>query len=155
MSMADRVVLLNKGHIEQNDSPDQLYGAPSSEFSARFIGTPPMNLLALNGETRKIFGSGAQALVGAPGDAVKLGVRPEHIFIDPNGSVSAVVDTVEYFGADSIVVCQVGEDAGVAVRVAGHLRAEPGQALMLRWQPQQQHFFGASGKALPRPPFTS
>ena len=145
MSMADRVVLLNAGHIDQNDSPDQLYSTPSTEFSARFIGTPPMNLLTLDAATRQLIVGN-----GAPPDAVKLGIRPEHITLDPAGSVPATVETVEYFGADSIVVCRIASHAGVAVRVAGHLRAQPGEKIQLHWSPTQQHFFDVTGKALNR-----
>src|SRR5690606_23818629 len=52
MSMADRVVLMNGGRIEQHDTPDALYGQPRTEFAARFVGTPPMNLLAIDGNLR-------------------------------------------------------------------------------------------------------
>ncbi|MGP1613705.1 MAG: ABC transporter ATP-binding protein [Pollutimonas bauzanensis] len=155
MSMADRVVLLNGGRIEQNDTPDRLYARPATEFSARFIGTPPMNLLALDARTRRISGRDGNALAGVADGAVKLGLRPEHIVIDGGGGIAATVESVEYFGADSIVVCKVGHNAGVAVRAAGHLRAHPGADIRLRWNPLQQHFFDASGKALPRAPSIS
>ncbi|NYT61554.1 ABC transporter ATP-binding protein [Alcaligenaceae bacterium] len=154
MSMADRVVLLNGGHIEQNDSPDQLYAAPSTEFSARFIGTPPMNLLTLDVQTRQISGCGGNTLSGVADSAVKLGLRPEHIVIgNGNDGVTANVENVEYFGADSIVICKVGNNSGIAVRAAGHLRANPGESIKLHWSPQQQHFFDATGKALAPTPF--
>jgi sn-glycerol 3-phosphate transport system ATP-binding protein len=150
MSMADRVVLLNGGHVEQNDTPDRLYGTPSSEFSARFIGTPPMNLLTLDAATRRALGTGENILQYAPEPAAKLGLRPEHIAIDPTGSIKATVETVEYFGADSIVVCTLGSNPGIAVRASGHLRANAGEKITLRWSPTQQHFFDVSGKALNR-----
>jgi sn-glycerol 3-phosphate transport system ATP-binding protein len=152
MSMADRVILLNKGRIEQNAAPDQLYGLPSSEFSARFIGTPPMNLLVLDDSTRRKL-SGSERVVGMiPGTAQKLGIRPEHIAIDADRGIPATVESVEYFGADSIVICKLGGNTGVAVRAAGHLRAEPGSSISLNWDPAQQHFFDASGTALNRQP---
>lgn len=155
MSMADKVVLLNSGAIEQNDTPDQLYGAPSSEFSARFIGTPPMNLLQLDPQTRQPAGCQAEALGLAPEGAVKLGVRPEHIAIDDGNGIAATVENIEYFGADSIIVCKVGDNSGITARVAGHLRAAPGEKLKFLWNPKQQHFFDATGKALTRLPSTS
>ncbi|MEO6748311.1 MAG: ABC transporter ATP-binding protein, partial [Casimicrobiaceae bacterium] len=81
MSMADRVVLLNRGRIEQNATPADLYDAPANVFVARFIGTPPMNLLAL------AAGAGGAVIRGTDGPPVlpaqcasgTLGVRPEHI----------------------------------------------------------------------------
>ena len=92
MSMADQVVLLRGGQIEQHDTPDGLYARPASEFAARFIGTPPMNLIglaALQGATM-IAGAQGPAVTGAPAGAVKLGVRPEHIRIDGEGREATV-----------------------------------------------------------------
>jgi sn-glycerol 3-phosphate transport system ATP-binding protein len=151
MSMADRVVLLNGGRIEQNDPPDRLYGAPGTEFSARFIGTPPMNVLALDPRTRQLGRDAGGALSEVPVKAAKLGIRPEHIQITTGNGLPAVVEAVEYFGADSIVACTLGANPGVAVRVAGHLRATPGEPITLRWNAAHQHFFDASGVALSRP----
>jgi len=149
MSMADQVVLLRGGQIEQHDTPDALYARPASEFAARFIGTPPMNLIglaSLQGAT-VIAGTQGPVIANAPAGAVKLGVRPEHIRIDGDG-IPATVESVEYFGADSIVVCRVGDTSGVAVRVGGHLRARAGEALRLSWQDAQQHFFAADSAVI-------
>ena len=149
MSMADQVVLLRGGRIEQLDTPDGLYARPASEFAARFIGTPPMNLISLAPKDSAMAVAGAPGAVidGAPAQASKLGVRPEHIRIDGSG-IAATVESVEYFGADSIVVCRVGDSAGVAVRVGGHLRAQPGENLRLAWPAGQQHFFAADSAVI-------
>ncbi len=149
MSMADQVVLLRGGQIEQHDTPDGLYARPASEFAARFIGTPPMNLIGLSTQqgVTLIAGLHGPAIAGAPAGAVKLGVRPEHIRIDGDG-IAATVESVEYFGADSIVVCRVGDTSGVAVRVGGHLRARAGEALRLSWPTEQQHFFAADSAVI-------
>jgi sn-glycerol 3-phosphate transport system ATP-binding protein len=149
MSMADQVVLLRGGKIEQHDTPDGLYARPATEFAARFIGTPPMNLIGLSSAQGAtiIAGTQSRAIAGAPAGAVKLGVRPEHIRIDANG-VPATVESVEYFGADSIVVCRVGDTSGVAVRVGGHLPAGTGETLGLSWQDGQQHFFAADSAVI-------
>ncbi|MYN12467.1 ATP-binding cassette domain-containing protein [Pusillimonas sp. TS35] len=154
MSMADRVVLLNAGRIEQNDTPDLLYSQPRSTFAARFIGTPPMNLLTLDNAT-------CQALQGwLPADAPitpagRLGIRPEHIeLVAPPAAagacLDATVETVEYFGADSIVVCRIGGNRGVAVRAAGHVRAQADEHICLRWRHEYLHFFDDAGQVLPR-----
>jgi sn-glycerol 3-phosphate transport system ATP-binding protein len=176
MSMADRVVLLNAGRIEQNDTPGDLYGYPKTTFAARFIGTPPMNLLALDADTRALLQAhGRQAV---PAAAEWLGVRPEHISLragavpenramaaastarretaleSQGGGVietAAQIESLEYFGADSIVICRVGDNRGVAVRASGHLRSQPGEHTTLSWHPHQQHFFDASGKAIGQP----
>ncbi|TRM54619.1 ABC transporter ATP-binding protein [Achromobacter sp. LC458] len=149
MSMAAQVVLLRGGQIEQHDTPDGLYARPATEFAARFIGTPPMNLIGLaaaNGAA-VIAGTQGPVIANAPAGAVKLGVRPEHIRIDSTG-IPVIVESVEYFGADSIVVCRVGDTSGVAVRVGGHLRARAGEALNLSWQDGQQHFFAADSAVI-------
>lgn len=149
MSMADQVVLLRGGQIEQHDTPDGLYARPASEFAARFIGTPPMNLinLAPQAGATVIAGTQGPAIANAPAGAVKLGVRPEHIRIDGDG-IAATVESVEYFGADSIVVCRIGDTSGVAVRVGGHLRASAGESLRLSWPDGQQHFFAADSAVI-------
>ena len=149
MSMADQVVLLRGGQIEQHDTPDGLYARPASEFAARFIGTPPMNLINLTQQAGATVIAGTQgpAIANAPAGAVKLGVRPEHIRIDGDG-IAATVESVEYFGADSIVVCRTGDTSGVAVRVGGHLRASAGESLRLSWPQGQQHFFAADSAVI-------
>lgn len=149
MSMADQVVLLRGGQIEQHDTPDGLYARPASEFAARFIGTPPMNLINLSTQSGATVIAGTQgpAIAGAPAGAAKLGVRPEHIRIDGDG-IPATVESVEYFGADSIVVCRIGDTSGVAVRVGGHLRASAGESLRLSWPDGQQHFFAADSAVI-------
>jgi len=152
MSMADQVVLLRNGRIEQLDTPDGLYARPATEFAARFIGTPPMNLIALDGqgEARVIAGTQGPPVARPPAGAVRLGVRPEHIRIDPDG-LPATIESVEYFGADSIVVCRIGASGGIAVRAAGHVRAQAGDALGLSWRPEHQHFFAADTAVIPTP----
>jgi sn-glycerol 3-phosphate transport system ATP-binding protein len=155
MSMADHVVLLNRGQVEQHDTPDRLYARPETEFAAGFIGTPPMNLLDLDGSGGRLAGRAAPLAAAGGAGARKLGIRPEHISIDAAGGVDATVQGVEYFGADTIVVCGVGANSGVTIRTPGHLRAQPGQAVKLSWQPQQQHFFDASGHIIERGPLLS
>jgi len=150
MSMADRVVLLRNGEIEQHDTPDALYARPATTFSARFIGTPPMNILDLDGAggTVRIAGTSGPALSNAPAHAVQLGVRPEHVSVTPQGPVAATIQNVEYFGADSILVCKIGSNSGFAVRVPGHLHAQPGHTIGLAWHADQQHFFDADARRI-------
>src|SRR5436309_11526927 len=110
MSMADRVVLLSAGKVEQNGTPVELYEAPANVFVARFIGTPPMNLLRLTA------GAGGAVIAGTDGPVFfaaehansMLGVRPEHIEIGFERGVRAAVESVEYLGGDSLIVCRVG-----------------------------------------------
>ena len=142
--MADQVVLLNKGRIEQDASPRAVYARPASTFAARFIGTPAMNLLRLDGG--RIAGSSV-AMDGAPGwpgaTAAQLGVRPEAIrlALDPARSAAeaavgstaregdggqrrmpATVHSFEYLGADLLLRCQVGSET-LTVRADGRHQA--------------------------------
>lgn len=149
MSMADQVVLMNGGRIEQHDTPDRLYGRPATEFAARFIGTPPMNLLDLDPATGRISGYGGNTCMTAPAGASRLGLRPEHIELtDEDTGLPGKVESIEYFGADSIVLCRFGSNSGVAVRSNGHYRACPGTPVNAVWRPAHQRFFDASGAAL-------
>ncbi|ARP88929.1 ABC transporter ATP-binding protein [Bordetella genomosp. 9] len=149
MSMADQVVLLRNGEVEQCDTPDGLYARPATEFAARFVGTPPMNLLTLDKVEGALVvaGTGQPPIADAPAAAVRLGVRPEHIRLGEHGH-AATVQGVEYFGADSIVTCNVGANTGIAVRVTGHAAVTPGHRVCLDWLPANEHFFDARGKAL-------
>jgi sn-glycerol 3-phosphate transport system ATP-binding protein len=146
MSMADRVVLMRNGRIEQNGTPVQLYETPANTFAARFIGTPPMNLLRLDA------GAGGAVIAGTDGPALLdarftqglLGVRPEHVELVFERGVRGGVDNVEYLGGDSLVSCRVGGQP-LAARVAGSVALARGDAVWLRWAPGAQHYFDANG----------
>jgi sn-glycerol 3-phosphate transport system ATP-binding protein len=120
MTMADRVVLMRDGHVEQNGSPEELYSRPATAFTARFIGTPPMNLIGGNGAT--------------------IGIRPEHIRIVAQDGRPARVVSVEHLGADSIVACEM-DGQPIAVRQDGFSRSAPGDAVRLAWSTADEHLF--------------
>ncbi|WP_050466154.1 ABC transporter ATP-binding protein [Herbaspirillum chlorophenolicum] len=142
MSMADQVILLRDGKIEQNAPPAELYAQPATVFAARFIGTPPMNILPLvqSAGGLVIEGSDGPAVTtGSGGEQWQLGLRPEHITLNEAG-VAAVVETVEYFGADTIIGAKVG-DAALLVRVPGQLSLRAGDRVRLNWDAKDQYFF--------------
>jgi len=141
MSMADQVVLLSGGRVEQAGSPRALYARPATTFAARFIGTPPMNLVALEGG--RIAGS--QVDTGLPGAAM-LGVRPEAIALDVGG-IPAVVRSVEYLGADQVLRCEVGSQT-LLVRADGRHDTPAGTQVGLRWAADDAHGFDADGHRL-------
>jgi sn-glycerol 3-phosphate transport system ATP-binding protein len=120
MTMADRIVLMRDGRIEQNGTPEELYNRPATAFTARFIGTPPMNIIAR-------------------GD-VLLGVRPEHIRVVSQDGHGARVKTVEHLGADSIILCDI-DDQPVSVRQDGFSHAQPGDEIRLAWDAGCEHQF--------------
>ena len=139
MSMADQVVLLNNGHIEQSATPRTLYAQPATTFAARFIGTPSMNLLRLEGG--RIAGSDVSvAHAGA-----WLGVRPEAVTLD--GQVAAQVQSLEYLGADLVLRCAVGSET-LAVRAQGQTRVKPKDTVFLQWRESAAHYFDAQGNRI-------
>jgi sn-glycerol 3-phosphate transport system ATP-binding protein len=127
MTMADQVILLREGRVEQDAPPEALYARPATAFAARFIGTPPMNVLALDDRRRL------------------LGVRPEDIRVlgakEP-GAVEALVRSIEYLGADSILMCAIGRQA-LAVRAPGRVALAPGAPVSLAWARGAAHVFDA------------
>jgi sn-glycerol 3-phosphate transport system ATP-binding protein len=142
MSMADQVILLRDGRIEQDAPPAELYAQPASEFVARFIGTPPMNILPLSATPAGLVieGSSGPAVLPPQGGAdCQLGVRPEHIRLVDRG-VPALVENIEYFGADTIVGARIG-NAPLLVRVPGQLALRVGDAVQLQWDASNQYFF--------------
>jgi len=127
MTMADQVILLREGRVEQDAPPEALYARPATAFAARFIGTPPMNVLVLDDRRRL------------------LGVRPEDIRVvgtkEP-GAVEALVRSIEYLGADSILLCAIGRQA-LAVRAPGRVALAPGAPVSLAWARDAAHLFDA------------
>jgi sn-glycerol 3-phosphate transport system ATP-binding protein len=146
MSMADRVLLLSSGRVEQNGTPVDLYETPANVFVARFIGTPPMNVLPLvsTGDGSAIAGTDGPALLPAACAGGSLGIRPEHISLAFERGVRAGIENVEYLGGDSLLTCRVGGHA-MAVRVPGSVALRAGEATWLTWAPGAQHLFDAAG----------
>jgi sn-glycerol 3-phosphate transport system ATP-binding protein len=147
MSMADQVILLRDGRVEQDAAPDRLYARPATAFTARFIGTPPMNILTLADGSggAVIAGADGPPLLAGRGTGLLLGIRPEDIRLDARASAEAVgasVKNVEYLGADSIVTCEVGSQT-LAVRVPGRVSLTPGAPVRLSWSPGATHVFDA------------
>jgi sn-glycerol 3-phosphate transport system ATP-binding protein len=148
MSMADQVILMRGGRIEQDAPPAELYARPASIFAARFVGTPPMNILELadGASGAVIAGTAGPAVLAAAGQGLALGLRPEAVALAPGGGVPATVESVEYLGADSIIACRVGSQA-LALRVAGRTSAAAGEAVSLAWAQAATHIFAlADGK---------
>lgn len=139
MSMADQVVLLHRGHVEQVATPRSLYAAPATTFAARFIGTPAMNLLRV--ADGRIAGS--EVPVGRTADW--LGVRPEQVML--GGRVPARVRGVEYLGADLILHCGVGSES-LTVRTGGQADLATGSEVRLDWPDAALHYFDAEGRRI-------
>ncbi|MCP5265303.1 MAG: ABC transporter ATP-binding protein [Burkholderiaceae bacterium] len=156
MSMADRIVLLRDGRIEQAGTPHTLYERPGSTFVARFIGMPPMNVIALDADS-EAGGSVRSLLADArvPQSAAAIGVRPEHMVVG-DGGLPATVRSADYLGGETVLRARVGTQE-IFVKVPGRAAARAGQTLHLGWRPDDAWPFDADGNALsdataPEPP---
>ena len=135
MTMADRIVVLNKGIIEQVGSPLDLYNKPNSVFVAGFIGSPKMNLI-----------SGAVAVKHT---AATIGIRPEHIaLLGTGGDVQGTIVLTEHLGSDSFLHVDAGEAGRLTVRAPGDYLGKPGQAVSLGFDKARIHRFDSQGKVL-------
>jgi sn-glycerol 3-phosphate transport system ATP-binding protein len=129
MGMADQVLLMRGGRIEQDAPPADLYATPATRFAASFIGTPPMNLLTM------------------PGESSVIGVRPEHLVLAEAGLAASVIHA-EYLGADTVLSCDVGGQTCLA-RLPGRVRLVAGERVHLDFNRTDLHRFDpASGVRL-------
>jgi len=145
MTMADQVILLRNGRVEQDATPADLYARPATVFAARFIGTPPMNVLTLSegADAGVVAGTVGPAVLAGHGSGLLLGVRPEDIDLSGGGGLPALVKAIEYLGADSIVTCAVGDQA-VAVRAPRRVDVPVGTRIHLTWAKDAAHVFDAA-----------
>ncbi|TIO34925.1 ABC transporter ATP-binding protein [Mesorhizobium sp.] len=134
MTLADKIVVLNAGKIEQIGGPMELYNSPANEFVAGFIGSPKMNFIdgARLGETAKT-----------------IGVRPEHLTVDAkSGAWKGTVVHAEHLGADTNLYLDCEKAGLITVRIFGVYNAEPGATLYATPDPARTYRFGADGKVL-------
>ncbi len=148
MSMADRVILMRGGRIEQNGTPAELYERPATRFIAGFIGGAPMNFLDLddgpNGAVIK--GSAGPALFAAAGRGRVIGLRPEDVTVDSVNGRSrfhVTVTEVEYLGAEALVTCMIGERP-ILARTRGACAPPVGATVGLTWDASAAHVFDAA-----------
>ncbi|MDO4591677.1 MAG: sn-glycerol-3-phosphate ABC transporter ATP-binding protein UgpC [Comamonadaceae bacterium] len=128
MTLAQRMVVMNGGNVEQFGTPEEVYHTPASTFVASFIGSPPMNLL-------KHSPNGKPGLI--------LGIRPEHIDLVETGGVPFRVETVELLGAERLLYGKVG-DEDVTVRVEeGKPFPKPGETAQIWARQDRLHWFNA------------
>ncbi len=134
MTMADRIVVLRAGRIEQQGSPLELYNRPANKFVAGFIGSPRMNFL--DGQA---VGGRSVAFEGLPnldipaaretteGEAVTLGVRPEHLAFTDGAGLPGTVDIVEQMGGESYIYVTLANEARLTVRRPGQTQLHAGE----------------------------
>jgi multiple sugar transport system ATP-binding protein len=152
MTMADRIVVMHDGRIEQIGTPLALYDRPDNLFVAQFIGSPAMNVV--NGTLRRANGSAYVEAAGgvrwpighsagADGQAVVYGIRPEHLSLAASGAtgtVAAEVTVVEPTGAETELLLQAG-DAPIVLVSHGRPSVNPGDKIGLSVDPSMVHIF--------------
>ena len=165
MTMADKVVVLNGGKIEQVGSPLDLYHQPANLFVAGFLGTPKMGFL--KGQVSRVDGQGCEVqldagtrislpLSGASlrvGGAVTLGIRPEHLQLATPGdcTLQVTADVSERLGSDTFCHVRTASGEALTLRVRGDLASRYGETLSLHLDASHCHLFDADGVALTRP----
>jgi multiple sugar transport system ATP-binding protein len=159
MTMADRIVVLQSGTVQQYDTPEAVYERPANQFVAGFIGSPTMNFfpVELRGEAAVFSDGGSQFAVDAESHArlrragkAVLGIRPEHFAVAsaPSEGAAVSVRLVEPLGSDTLIHFDLGGTSAIA-RVDPELRPKVGDRLTLRPQPGKTHLFEiASGRVL-------
>jgi ABC-type sugar transport system ATPase subunit len=152
LTLADRIVVLNGGDIQQVGSPLDLYERPANKFVAQFIGSPTMNIVVVQGRAGGLtLANGAQLdlphLPDAP-DAVELGIRPEHIDVVDDGDLTGVADVVEHLGSDTNIYLRVEGLGSLMVRKHGNISVRSGDQIGLRIQTENVHLFAPDGTTL-------
>ena len=166
MTMADTIVVLRAGRVEQVGAPLDLYNHPANLFVAGFIGSPRMNLLAgtvaaieagrivISLPGYGLFPTEAPAGTVLPDAAASIGIRPEHVVLQPDdvdrpGTLRGIVASVEQLGGLSYVRL---ESPDVTVQIAGQTRLHFGDTVQLSLPPSAIHVFDADGITIKREP---
>jgi multiple sugar transport system ATP-binding protein len=160
MTLADRIVVMNAGRIEQVGAPLDLYERPANLFVAGFIGSPAMNFL--KGHIASVTGRSAKVLLDLrpeievslaqpvhPGEAVTLGIRPEHLILaaDGSGHFKTRASLVEMLGSDTFIYLRNNEE-NIVVRDSGGRRLKPGEDVTISFPPAFCHLFNADGRRI-------
>jgi multiple sugar transport system ATP-binding protein len=154
MTMADKIVVLRDGLIEQVGSPLDLYDHPVNVFVAQFIGSPSMNMLPATIKSKKVvFADGAvvdmpAATNATEGQSVLFGIRPEHIaFGGTQNFLNAKIHVIEPTGADTQVVCKFG-DQELVIIVRDRVNFGVGESVRLHLDLSRAHLFNATSSKL-------
>jgi multiple sugar transport system ATP-binding protein len=158
MTLAERIVVMNAGRIEQIGPPMQIYARPATEFVARFVGSPSMNFLPAT-----VVRDSALARVSLPGGAwldtriassslpaagvYRLGVRAEAVRVDPSGPAAGRIEVVERLGDRTHLHVRLAEGSALIAEDVGASRASIGDEVRLSLDPAQAHLFDENGAA--------
>ncbi|MDA7988040.1 MAG: ABC transporter ATP-binding protein [Alphaproteobacteria bacterium] len=133
MTLADKIVVLREGRVEQVGTPMELYNDPVNRFVAGFLGSPAMNFLP--------------AGLLSEGDPRVLGVRPEDFFLSDDGHLRGVVEHIEHLGGDTNVILTVSGHT-VTLRLFGQHEVPPAGEVCLSFDPARAYYFGEGGERI-------
>ncbi len=149
LTLGTRVAVLDAGAVQQVGAPEEIYRRPANRFVARFVGSPAMNLYRATADGDLRAGPFALPATGPATGRFEVGVRPEHVRVEPAGDGDARVEVVETAGDETIVHLAAGEDTIVA-RVPPELRLEVGQRARLAVDERDVYLFDAQSGDLVR-----
>jgi multiple sugar transport system ATP-binding protein len=162
MTMADKIVVLQGGIVEQAGTPLELYHHPRNLFVAGFIGSPKMNFLPVTvnavdqaGATVQLPGGGTVTVPVQPGrlrkgDAATLGVRPEHLQPSGGGELVSEVTVVERLGGETFLYTQLASGEMMVVQADGEIPTRVHERIAVKLNPVTCHLFDGSGLAVER-----
>jgi multiple sugar transport system ATP-binding protein len=163
MTMADTIVVLREGTVEQVGAPIELYARPRNQFVACFLGTPQMNLLkakirTVTGEGLSLWLDGERsatmnAAVGGTGNLVgadcTVGIRPEHLALSDSGAMAGTVIATEMLGSETIVFANLQSGENVTGSIRGIRSLQPGASVRFSVDPRFVHVFDEKGITFP------
>ena len=155
MTLADRIVVMNRGRIEQLGNAMDLYHKPRNLFVANFIGSPKMNIFNITDFAKGVakLGSGVSIKVNRSikdNQAIKLGVRPEHITIarGTEGDCEGSIDVVEHLGNDTYLYVKTKDLGLINMRVVADSSYSPGDRIKIKFATNHIHLFNKSGQSV-------
>lgn len=160
MTLADRVVILNAGQIEQVGTPLELYRQPNSRFVAEFIGTPKMNLIPANKATLQDNNLAIDLLgnqIDFPANRLKetlsastiVGIRPEHMtLVEKDGDIQGNIELVEHLGSEAYAHIQLGNDQTIIVKAPARSELKDGQDVSINVDVQEIILFNENDRVI-------
>ena len=141
VTMADQVILMNHGQVEQVATPRKMYETPATLFAAKFIGTPPMVMFS-----PKILGNNLTPEIMSKSQNLTFGIRPESLVPSETGMINGEITNIEYLGADAMLECMVGSET-LLCRASGQTQVLAGANINLAFDVRDLHVFdSASGR---------
>ncbi|WP_193337236.1 ABC transporter ATP-binding protein [Devosia beringensis] len=157
MTLADKIVVLNGGVLQQVGSPLDLYNNPANLFVAGFIGSPKMNFItgtvqAITADLAQVTTRDASMVLGVPatglsvGQAITIGLRPHGLLVDPQGPLRGTVQLVESLGNETVVRVALTDGTEVTAALPGQSHLVKGSPIQLGFAPEACHVFDEQGQ---------